>query len=244
MKQISRISILSTLLMALSLFSTPSLAGLKVVVTIMPIHSLVSGLMSGVDEPYLLLKSNQSPHTMSLKPSDARALDQADLVVWVGESLESPLTQLIEQIGENTETVSLLDTPNLHLLPIRNNLEWTHHHKPAISSATHDHEINMDNHIWLSPTNARAIAHHLSKVLIRLDPGNRELYQSNLEKLLSRLDEMERRFIANINGVTEIPFIVFHDAYHYLEDYFGLNAVGSVSISPDRLAGAKHIHHL
>ncbi|MBV2093173.1 MAG: zinc ABC transporter substrate-binding protein, partial [Candidatus Thiodiazotropha sp. (ex Ctena orbiculata)] len=72
------------------LFSSSSFAGLKVVVSILPVHSLVSGLMSGVGEPYLLLKGNQSPHTMTLKPSDARAMSEADLLLWVGESLESP----------------------------------------------------------------------------------------------------------------------------------------------------------
>ncbi|MES9863593.1 MAG: zinc ABC transporter substrate-binding protein [Candidatus Thiodiazotropha sp. 4PDIVS1] len=244
MKHISLNSTLFALLLALSLFSAPSLAGLKVVVTIMPIHSLISGLMSGVGEPYLLLKSNQSPHTMSLKPSDARALNQADLVVWIGESLESPLSNLIKQLKVSSEVISLLDTPNLHQLPIRNNREWTRHHKPTKSSSTHTHEINMDNHIWLSPANARLITHHLSNVLIWLDPDNRGLYQNNLEKVLNRLDGMETQFKANISGNTDSPFIVFHDAYQYLEHHFGLNAVGSVSISPDRLAGAKHIHQL
>jgi zinc transport system substrate-binding protein len=233
-------------LLVVSLCSASSQADLKVVVSIMPIHSLVSGLMSGINEPYLLINSNQSPHTMTLKPSDARALNQADLIVWVGESLESPLTHLIDQVADETETISLLDIPKLHLLPIRNSLDWTPHHQHDEALATHAHHIDMDmdNHIWLSPDNARAVVQYLSGVLIRLDPTNGDQYRSNLKKLLNRIDEMESQFIANIAGISDTPFIVFHDAYQYLEDHFGLNAVGSVNISPDRLSGAKHIHLL
>jgi zinc transport system substrate-binding protein len=231
-------------LLVVSLCSASSQADLKVVASIMPIHSLVSGLMSGINEPYLLISSNQSPHTMTLKPSDARALNQADLIVWVGESLESPLVHLISQVGDDTEAISLLDIPKLHLLPIRSSLDWTRHRHPADTLATHAHHINIDSHIWLSPDNARAIVQYLSGVLIRLDPTNGDQYRSNLKRLLNRLDEMESQFIANIAEISDTPFIVFHDAYQYLEDHFGLNAVGSVNISPDRLSGAKHIHHL
>lgn len=244
MKPSNRFFIRLLSLLAVSLFAAPSQADLKVVVSILPIHSLVSGLMSGINEPYLLINSNQSPHTMTLKPSDARALNQADLIVWVGESLESPLAHLIDQVGDDTETISLLDIPELHLLPIRNSLDWTPHRQPDEALAAHAHNTNIDNHIWLSPDNARAIVDHLSEVLIRLDPGNRDHYLKNREKLLSRIDEMERNFFANITQISDTPFIVFHDAYQYLEDHFELNAVGSVSISPDRLSGAKHIHLL
>ena len=234
------------LLSVITFFSGNTLAEIKVVVSIMPIHSLVSGLMSGAGEPYLLLKSNQSPHSMTLKPSDARTLNQADLIVWVGETLESPLAHLIEQVDGDSKTVSLLDIPALHLLPTRSDLDWSHHHHtltPPIPHA-HAHDKNVDNHIWLSPDNARVIVNYLSEVLSRLDPDNRELYKKNLNRLLNRLDTMEHEFFANISQSTDVPFIVFHDAYQYLEDHFGLNAVGSVSISPDRLSGAKHIHQL
>jgi zinc transport system substrate-binding protein len=224
------------------LFSTPSSAGLKVVVSILPIHSLVSSLMSGVGEPYLLLKGNQSPHTMTLKPSDARAINQADLLVWIGESLESPLARVVEKDPKTDRALSLLDTPNLHLLTVRDDLDWSKHDHSDHQDSAHSHD--WDSHIWLSPENARTIVHHLAQVLIKQDPEHTTNYQANLQMLLQRIDKMEMDFHTNISAVKDRPFIVFHDAYRYLEDHFDLNAVGSVSISPERQSGAKHIYKL
>jgi zinc transport system substrate-binding protein len=231
------------LLMAVSLFSAPSQAGLKVVVSIMPIHSLVAGLMNGVTEPYLLLKGNQSPHTMTLKPSDARALNDADLIVWVGETLESPLARLLHRSKGHSEVVSLLAIPDMTLLPIRDTLDWVPHEHHDHYSATADPHT-LDSHIWLSPENARIIVRYLTGVLTKLDPSNADLYQRNSQMLLLQIDNLEVDFAATIATVKEVAFIVFHDAYHYLENHFGLNAVGSVSVSPERPPGAKRIHDL
>ncbi|MCG7990987.1 MAG: zinc ABC transporter substrate-binding protein [Candidatus Thiodiazotropha lotti] len=227
------------------LFCGSGSAAPKVVVSILPIHSLVSGLMSGIGEPYLLLKGNQSPHTMTLKPSDVRAISQADLLVWVGESLESPLNRVIDNHSGSESIISLLTIPNLHLLPVRHDLDWSRHgHSEHHEEAHSDDEMEWDNHIWLSPENARTIVQYLAQVLIRLDTDHTAEYRTNLQKLLQRIDRDEMAFHATISAVKDRPFIVFHDAYHYLEDHFGLNAVGSVSISPERQSGAKHIHKL
>ncbi|MCG7936209.1 MAG: zinc ABC transporter substrate-binding protein, partial [Candidatus Thiodiazotropha taylori] len=131
----SKLSATLLFFIATILFSGSSSAGLKVVVSILPVHSLVSGLMSGVGEPYLLLKGNQSPHTMTLKPSDVRAMNQADLLVWVGDSLESPLSSVIENDNKPDRVISLLDIPNMHFLPVRHDLDW----------ASHDHEEDHDH---------------------------------------------------------------------------------------------------
>jgi zinc transport system substrate-binding protein len=201
--------------------------------------------MSGIGQPYLLLKGNQSPHTMTLKPSDVRAINQADLLLWVGESLESPLARVVEKDIKAGLVLSLLDIPNLHLLPVRNDLDWSRHNHSDHEDSDHAHDAhNWDSHIWLSPENVRTIAHHLAQEMIKLDPEHTAAYQTNLQNLLQRIDSTEMAFRSNINGVKEQPFIVFHDAYHYLEDHFDLKAVGSVSVSPERQSGAKHIHKL
>ncbi|MBW9262686.1 MAG: zinc ABC transporter substrate-binding protein [Candidatus Thiodiazotropha sp. (ex. Lucinisca nassula)] len=235
-------SVTLLLFVTILLFSSSSFAGLKVVVSILPVHSLVSGLMSGVGEPYLLLKGNQSPHTMTLKPSDARAMSEADLLLWVGESLESPLSRVIENDINPDRVVSLLDLPDMHLLPVRHDLDWGSHEHAEHHDSDHDHE--HDHHIWLSPQNARTMVGQVTQRLIRLDPAHTEKYQSNLQDLLKRIDQSEMAFQTKISAVKDRPFIVFHDAYHYLEDYYGLKAVGSVSVSPERQSGAKHIHEL
>ena len=81
-----------------------------VVATIKPIHSLVAAVMEGVGTPELIVKGGASPHTYSLKPSDARALAGADLVFWSGHGLEVFLEDSIETLAPNAKIVALSET--------------------------------------------------------------------------------------------------------------------------------------
>ena len=72
--------------------------GLKVVASIFPIHALTAGVMEGIGEPGLLLDPTVSPHHFSLKPSQARLLQEADLIIWVGPTLEYPLNSSIANL--------------------------------------------------------------------------------------------------------------------------------------------------
>ncbi|MCU7921726.1 MAG: zinc ABC transporter substrate-binding protein [Candidatus Thiodiazotropha sp. (ex Dulcina madagascariensis)] len=235
-------------LLALGLFSTLINAEPKVVVSIKPIHSLVAGLMRNLAEPELLIDSNQSPHNLSLRPSNVRALNEADLIVWIGAGLEPSLARLVDYHKRDTEAISLMDTPGLTHLPIRAGNEWEpHRHMPPHpegKAGSASGRQSWDSHIWLSPDNAQLIVQHLTQTLIRLDPAHSDQYRQNRQTLLNRLQALDTDLTAMIAAVRETPYIVFHDAYHYFERHYRLNAVGSVSISPERLSGARHIHEL
>ena len=73
-------------------------AEINVVASVKPVHSLVSGVMEGVGKPDLIVKGAASPHTYSLKPSQAKQLEEADLVFWMGHELESFLEKPLEAI--------------------------------------------------------------------------------------------------------------------------------------------------
>ena len=90
-----------------------------VVVSIKPIHSLVAAIMQGVGEPKLIVEGAASPHTYSLKPSNAAALQDADVVFWVGHGLEAFLEKPLETLGGKATVVELDDTPGLEKLPFR-----------------------------------------------------------------------------------------------------------------------------
>ncbi|MCU7931810.1 MAG: zinc ABC transporter substrate-binding protein [Candidatus Thiodiazotropha sp. (ex Codakia rugifera)] len=236
------------LLLAPSLFCTQIHAEPNVVVSIKPVHSLVAGLMRNIGEPALLIDGNQSPHSLSLRPSNARALNEADLIIWIGSGLEPSLSHILEQHSGTTEVISLLDTPGLHLLPIRVSHEWElHRHKNNRHQEDGVPELDKntwDNHIWLSPDNASLMVQHMTQALIRLDASHRDQYLINSQHLLNRIQRLDSDLTTMTAAVREIPYMVFHDAYHYLEYHFQLNAVGSVSISPERLSGARRIHQL
>ena len=120
----------------------------KVVVSIKPLHSLVSGVMEGVATPTLLVKKG-SPHAYSLRPSEARALASADLVIWIGHEMESFLEKPLETVADNAMQLELAEVLESSLLKTRSGLEWDEHehhdehgdeHEGNEENATHDDE--------------------------------------------------------------------------------------------------------
>src|SRR5919106_6675550 len=78
-----------------------------VVVSIKPIHALVAGVMAGVATPELLIEGAGSPHSYALRPSQAQALEEADVVFWVGEGLEAFLEKPLAALSGNAKVVEL-----------------------------------------------------------------------------------------------------------------------------------------
>ena len=220
---------------------------IDVVVSIEPVHSLVAGVMAGVAEPELLIKGSQSPHEFSLRPSDMRALSAADLIVWVGPGLETALSGLLSKGGLHAKVMTLAGDDNPDLLPTREGVDWeSHAHPMPAEPADHEtaHADETDSHIWLSPRIARRIVQQVSDTLALMDSANAGRYRDNAARLIVRLQQLDDRLRAQLEPVRERPYIVFHDAYHYFEQHYGLNAVGSVSISPERAPGARRVHEL
>ncbi|MEJ2455704.1 MAG: zinc ABC transporter substrate-binding protein [Candidatus Thiodiazotropha sp.] len=218
----------------------------RVVASIKPVHSLIASIMQGVGRPDLLIQGNESPHNFSLKPSHMRQLQQADLIVWVGPDVESSLDRLFEKRQFKGEVLRLTQLHGIEWLPARSNQEWeAGHHQPGASEPhEHSHAGDIDSHIWLSPEIARRIVLRLTDRLSQLDAENAARYRSNSRLLVERLQRLDSELSAQLAPVRTLPYIVFHDAYHYFERHYGLNAVGSVSVAPDRQPGARRIHEL
>jgi zinc transport system substrate-binding protein len=225
-----------------------SQAAPKVVVTVKPIHSLVAAVMEGVGTPALIVKGGASPHTYSLKPSDARALEEADVVFWTGHGMEVFLEDSIETLAPNARIVALSDSPALELLPIREGGAF----EPHADDEDHDHEGEehadehgeMDMHYWLDPVNAEVLVASIADALVEADPENRASYEANAEVTAERLRGLATELTAILAPVKDKPIVVFHDAYQYLERRFGLAIAGSVTVSPETMPGAQRIAEL
>jgi len=215
----------------------------RVVASIAPLHSLVAAVMQGAGAPALLLSGGESPHSFSLRPSDARMLNTADVLFWIGPQLELPLARILPNLAV-TESVSMLEVPGLRLLRIRH----LDHRDPAARSpgsglVRADDDGGIDPHVWLSTTNAVIMTDEIASVLARIDPARTALYRSNAARLKARLTTLNqelRRQLAGIGG----GYAVFHDAYRYLEQQFALQSAGVVTTHPERSPGAAHLHEL
>ena len=232
---------------ALLLALSPASAAPAVVVSILPLHSLIAGVMDGVDAPVLLLQGGGSPHSYALKPSDARNLQNADAIFWVGSGLESFLAKPIRALPRHAKIVTLSQDPAVHLLAARAGGIWSegdHDHATPLRDHDHAARTNHDLHIWLDPANAATIVRTAIVVLSTIDQANADAYRTNGLKVLQRLNMLENKVRGQLAPVKNRPYVVFHDAYHYFEKYFGMNAVGSISVAPDRPPGAKRLAQL
>ena len=207
---------------------------LKVLVSIKPFHSLVSGIMEGVSEPLLLINGNNSPHSYALRPSSAENLQQADLVFWGGEILEGFLTKPLQSLSSRAKLVSLQETAGLRLLPLRSGIGWQKHETDSTNDHSAEDETTStsgtDPHIWLDPYNAKIISSKIVEILTEMDPQNAQSYRRNGEKYGLRLELLDRKLKAEMTKVAETPYMVFHDAYQYFEKRYQLNVVGSMTL--------------
>jgi len=246
----SYVKSLTALLALLGMILTgPVLAGPRVVVSIAPVHSLMSAVMDGIGTPELVIPPGQSPHTHSLAPSSVKHIYDAELIVWIGPGYEVALQNLLDQVDDNAMVRAIEEFPGLISLPTREGGRWESHDShlhPQGDQATEYEQpgIRTDPHFWLSTSNAISMVEWFSEWLVSIDPENSSTYQANTESTVSRIREMQSVLQQLLLPVDDIPYIVFHDAYQYFEKEFGLRAIGSVTISPERPPGAKTIRSL
>ncbi|MEE8307124.1 MAG: zinc ABC transporter substrate-binding protein [Gammaproteobacteria bacterium] len=195
----------------------------RVVVTIPPIHAIVAGVMAGVGEPTLLVRGGASPHSYSLLPSQARALNEARLVVRVSEYLESFLDRAIESLTGKADVITLSQVEGMTL------------HDTREGSLRKQH----DPHLWLDPQNAKRIATAVSMKLQKVYPEHAKTFTANTKKLIGKLDILDRDVLAATKPLRTRPYIVFHDATRYFEERYRLKPVRAITISPDRPIGTR-----
>jgi zinc transport system substrate-binding protein len=222
--------------------------------------------MKDIGEPVLLIDGASSPHTYSLRPSEARALNDADLVIYVSHTLEGFLEKPLESLSDQSHQLELVSLSQLSLRNMREGGAWeTHLHDHAADAhEEHDHPDDhakhgdqdghghdhhhahdgVDPHIWMDPDNGATIAVAIANELAEIDPEHADDYRANLQTLLASLTNLGNDLRTKVAPIQDKPYVVFHDAYQYLETSLGLNAVGSITVSPDQKPGAKRLHEI
>ena len=257
--QFIRPALLATTILTASM--TAAFADVKVVTSIKPVHSLVAAVMQGVGTPDLIVEGAGSPHTYALKPSQAKQLQEADLVFWMSHDLEAFLEKSIDGIATKAVSVPLMESHGLMTLGFREGGAFDDHghdehddHDEHDKDDDHDHEKHddhdehdhgeVDPHVWLDPENAKAMVHEIEEALAKADPANAATYESNAEAVMAKLDSLVAEIDSELQPVKGRGYIVFHDAYQYFENRFGVSAIGSITVSPEVLPGAERISDL
>ena len=218
----------------------------EVVVSIKPVHALVAGVMGDLGTPWLIVDGAATPHTYQMRPSEAAALRAADLIIWVGETLEPYLARPIASLGADAEVLTLQREAGMRLLRNRRSGLWT-----ASPERVDDVEVahdrghgELDAHIWLDPGNAQRIVEAVAEALARINREEAAGYRRNAASMQSRIAALDATMRKRLAPVRSHAFVVFHDGYQYFEHAFGLNGIGAVTLGPSRLPGAKRLASL
>ena len=212
----------------------------NVVASIRPVEVIAAAVMNGVGQPQLLLGNAASLHAHAMKPSEARLLTQADVVFWIGPSLEAFLAKPLASLAGKSRVVALMDAPGVESLSVRAGGLWSD--DVPTTAAPPLTGLNLpDGHIWLDPRNAVAMANAMAETLAVVDPVNAERYWANAETFSREAMALDRALHMRLAPVREKPFLVFHDAFQYFEARYRLAAIGSIGVTPEQPPGARRL---
>lgn len=180
----------------------------KVVVSIAPLHSLVAGIMEGVGEPYLLLKTGDTPHHYSLKPRDVEYISKADVIIASSFTSEYYFAPLLESLGDKPEIrLEMAVAEGITLLP-------------ALGDDEHDGAYDL--HMWLDPENAIAFSRQVADALQKTDPAHSETYRKNLNILVEDLSLLNSSIKKKIPNNAVAGYTSYHSLLQYFEHRFNI----------------------
>ena len=247
-RKLFSISAVATLLGSSAIADVPNVS-----VDNAPLHSLVASVMNGVGVPSLIIPPGSSPHDHQLRPSEAKAMQDANIVFWMGEELTPWMENAVKTLSSNASVTTFLENDKTSLLEFREGaLFEAHDHEDEQHDDEHDEHDDEehdeqghgshDPHAWLSPNNAKAWLDVIAAQLSSYDTENAGVYFTNAASAKSEIEMMIAEINLALDPIRGGKFIVFHDAYQYFENDFDFQASGAISIgdasdpSPARIA--------
>ena len=251
---------LSSVFATAALMSSTALADVpNVAVDIAPVHSLVARVMQDVGAPDLIIRSGASPHDYRLRPSEAKALQDANLVIWMGKELTPWMEDAVKTLSTEAAILTLLEKDETTLLEFRESVLFEEHDHDDHSDKDHaetedqghdDHDDHSDKdhaetedqdhdehahgahdpHAWLSPKNAKIWLNLIAAQLSTADPDNASTYFVNAAAAVTEIDTLMADVSTMLDPIRGNSFIVFHDAYQYFETVFEFPASGAISL--------------
>ncbi|MEA1950453.1 MAG: zinc ABC transporter substrate-binding protein, partial [Planctomycetota bacterium] len=189
-----------------------------------PVAYLVEQIGGGHVDVDTLVPAKADPHIFEPTPRQIVALSNASIYF----SSDMPFDrQIRSKIGDSVESLSIVDTTagiKKHSLSCGHNCTHGDH--------AHDHarqhepgHIDNDPHVWLSPPLLAVMAKNIATALEEVDPAHADEYQANLAQLSKKIDETDRTLTRRLEPYRGRSFYVFHPAFGYLAEHYGLKQV-------------------
>lgn len=246
----------------LTMTALPAFAAPDVVTDMSPTGALVQEVMGDLGTVHVLLPRAASAHQYTMRPSDARTLQGADLLVWMGPELTPWLERSAENLAEDTRQLRLLtvDGTILQRYDEGGHEHEGHQHEghdhgdheahgdhgdhedhdQEDGHQGHDHE-GIDPHAWLNPQNAGPWLDSIAATLSEQDPQNAETYRQNARAAAERIAALDTSLSERLAPWSDTSFVVFHDAYSYFTRHFGLKSAVALSLGDAATPSAARV---
>ena len=226
-----------TLIIIFGLIVTSNAISSEIVVSIKPLHSLVSAVTEGSNSVSLVIDGSMTPHNFALKPSHAKLLNNAKIFFYIDDEFESALKKTVRGLPKSVKVIRVSKIKKLRLLSTRADDNWK---EDGHDHHDHGHSSN-DLHVWLDPNNAIEIIKSITKELSAIYPENINTYKKNAKNIIKEIKTTDVLIKSMLEPIRNKPYIVFHDAYQYFEKAYSLKSVGSILVDPELPASAQRI---
>jgi ABC-type Zn uptake system ZnuABC Zn-binding protein ZnuA len=194
---------------------------LKVVSSVAPIANLVHNIAGPRIDLAQLIPDGIDSHTFEPRPSDARAISEADLFILNGLDLEAPTLRMVSANQKAGSQVLLLADNTI------TRDQW------IFDFSFPESRGHPNPHLWLNVAYARRYAELIRDKLVEMDPANADYYQANATQLIGRLDQLDQ---AIMTAAQTVPaqnrrLLTYHDSWAYWAPRYGFQVIGAIQPS-------------
>ncbi|TYC58186.1 ABC transporter substrate-binding protein [Marinobacter sp. BW6] len=221
----------------------------RIVTSIKPVELIVNALTTDDMQATSLVPPGSSPHNYTMKPSQRRALENADVIFWVGPDMETFLNRLLAGQEFSGRTVALMDAEHEPgEQPHDEHADDHHGHAPEEEEHHnegdghgHDHGDGEDPHIWLDPELAIQMAETIRDALSELDGVDAAALNDNFEQFKVSVRETDANIRDRLAPAHEISLFAYHNAFTRFAEHYDLKLEGVLTLNPELSPGARHI---
>ncbi|MFH2018881.1 MAG: metal ABC transporter substrate-binding protein [bacterium] len=215
---------------------------MEVAATIFPLYDIVKIVGGEKINPILILPPGSSPHTFEVSPSQVKQMQNVKLIFSIGMGMDA-WAENIAQVVNNADIINLDQYIALKPFELQG-----HKEEPAMEDG-HSHENmdpnwDVDPHYWLDPDNARIMAIRIARHLGAIDAANKSYYESRAQDFIDDLMAKDSQWEEKINLLNKKEIVVFHDAWGYFADHFGLKIVATFEPFPGKSPSPQYLINL
>jgi zinc transport system substrate-binding protein len=193
---------------------------LTVFVTVVPLETFVSRIGGDHISVTALVRSGQDPHVYEPTARQIAALADAALYVRVGVGFEDAWMPRLLAANPRMRVLDAQDGIEVR----RNDEGQDHGHRDHGHDHDHDHG-DFDPHVWTSPARVKIMGARIRDALADLAPEYAADFAANYDRFAADLDALDTEIRARLSGVENRRFMVYHPAWGYFAEDYGLQQV-------------------